>query len=85
MLSGDKYNGVSELAEGYTYIRGRCKQLGNLYSPNRDDGRCISGADYEIIVAQDDFVSHVDGIEKRSEDICRRISMSKIFANSNLF
>lgn len=81
MLSADQCNGVSELAEGHTYIRGRCKQFGNLYSPNRDDGRCISTLDFELLVHKDDFGSPVDIIESQSEDICGRVSMSK----SNLF
>ena len=80
MLSGDQGNGyVSELAEGHTYIRGRCKQLGNLYSPSRDDGRCFSNSDYEILLRTDEFGSPVDAIEKQSEDICRRVSMSTYF------
>lgn len=78
MLSGDQCNGVSELAEGHTYIRGRCKQLGNLYSPNRDDGRCFSNSDYEFLLPTDEFGSPVDVIEKQPEDICRRVSMSML-------
>lgn len=78
MLSGDNCSSVSELAEGYTFIRGRCKQLGNLYNnPNRNDGRCGSGSEYEFIVCADEITSPVDGFEKPSEDICRRLSMSK--------
>lgn len=79
MLSGDQCNGLSELAEGHSYIRGRCKQLGNLYSPNRDDGRSISCSDYECLLPKDEFASPVDVIEKQSEDICRRVSMSILF------
>lgn len=77
MLSGDQCNGVSELAEGHTYIRGRCKQLGSLYSPNRDDGRCFSNSDYEFLLHTDEFGSPVDAVEKQSENICRRVSMCK--------
>ncbi|XP_055322618.1 uncharacterized protein LOC129578306 isoform X2 [Sitodiplosis mosellana] len=77
MLSGDQGNGyVSELAEGHTYIRGRCKQLGNLYSPSRDDGRYFSNSDYEFLLHTDEFGSPVDAIEKQSEDLCRRVSMT---------
>ncbi|XP_031631573.1 uncharacterized protein LOC116345922 isoform X2 [Contarinia nasturtii] len=76
MLSGDQCNGVSELAEGHSYIRGRCKQLGNLYSPSRDDGRCFYNSDYEFLLHKDEFGSPVDVIEKQSEDICRRVSMT---------
>lgn len=78
MLSGDNCSSVSELAEGYTYIRGRCKQLGNLYNPNRNDGRCGSSSEYEFIVCADEITSPVDGFEKQPEDICRRLSMSKL-------
>lgn len=78
MLSGDQCSGVSELAEGHTYIRGRCKQLGNLYSPNREDGRCFSNSDYEFLLPTDEFGSPVDVIEKQPEDICRRVSMSML-------
>lgn len=83
MLSADQCNKVSELAEGHTYIRGRCKQLGNLYSPNRDDGRCFSGSDFEFLVHKDDFGSPVDVIEQQSEDICGRVSMSNCCCNNN--
>lgn len=76
MLSADQCNGVSELAEGHTYIRGRCKQFGNLYSPNREDGRCIT-SELELLVHKDDFGSPVDIIETQNEDICGRVSMSK--------
>lgn len=76
MLSGDNCSSVSELAEGYTYIRGRCKQLGNLYNPNRNDGRCGSGSEYEFIVCADEITSPIDAYEKQSEDICRRLSIS---------
>lgn len=76
MLSGDQCNGVSELAEGYTYIRGRCKQFGNLYYTNREDGRNFSASDYEIIICKDEIGQCIDGLEQRSEDICRRKSMS---------
>lgn len=89
MLSGDQGNGyVSELAEGHTYIRGRCKQLGNLYSPSRDDVRCFSNSDYEFLLRTDEFGSPVDAIEKQSEDICRRVSMSTYIAymaNNNIY
>lgn len=85
MLSGDQCNGgVSELAEGHTYIRGRCKQLGNLYSPTRDDGRCFSNSEYEFLWHKDEFGSPVDAIEKQSEDICRRVSMSE-YSNAYIF
>lgn len=76
MLSGDQCNGVSELAEGHTYIRGRCKQLGNLYSPNRDESRCFVTSDLEFLVHKDDFGSPVDAVEQQTENICRRVSMS---------
>lgn len=85
MLPGDQCNGVSELAEGHLYIRGRCKQLGNLYSPNRDDGRYFSTSDYEFLLHTDEFGSPVDAIEKQSEDICRRVSMSKYSKRNIVF
>lgn len=33
MLTGSKCNSVCECAEGYTYIRGRCRELIGLNSP----------------------------------------------------
>lgn len=33
MLTGSGCNGICQCAEGYTYIRGRCKKLVNLGSP----------------------------------------------------
>lgn len=33
MLTGSKCTGVCECVEGYSYIRGRCKQLVELHSP----------------------------------------------------
>lgn len=79
MLSGDNCSGVSELAEGYTYIRGRCKQLGNLYSPNRNDG-----TEYEFTVCTEEITSPIDAFEKHPEDICRRLSMSEYTSDSEL-
>lgn len=85
MLSGENCNAVSELAEGYTYIRGRCKQLGFVNNPQRNDGRYRSGTEYEIITCIDEVDSSIDGFENHSQDICRRVSMSKFPARVFFF
>lgn len=76
MLPGDKCSGVSELAEGYTYMRGRCKQLGGLQIGDREELECVSGSDCESFILNEGLFHRSESFDQRSEDICRRISMS---------
>lgn len=77
MLPGDKCNGVSELAEGHTYIRGRCKQLGELYHQVcQEDQDYILNSEYEGVICKENICHRAENLDQRSENICRRISMS---------
>lgn len=76
MLPGDQCSGVSELAEGYTYMRGRCKQLGGLQIGDREELECFTASEYETLILKDGLHVHrSESFDQRSEDICRRISI----------
>lgn len=78
MLPGDQCSGgVSELAEGYTYMRGRCKQLGGLQVGDREELECFSASEYDALILKDGLFHRSESFDQRSEDICRRISICK--------
>lgn len=85
MLPGDQCSGgVSESAEGYTYMRGRCKQLGGLQIGDREELGCFTGSEYDALILKDGLHVHrSESFDQRSEDICRRISIGAIDALRN--
>lgn len=79
MLSGAEcLGGVCTCAEEYTYLRGRCRQLGSIGSPCSDVVDCAFGFDRESVICQDNICTCSDGYYSRTENICRRVSMSKL-------
>lgn len=86
MLPGDQCSGgVSELAEGYTYMRGRCKQLGGLQVGDRDELECFSASEYDALILKDGLFHRSESFDQRSEDICRRISICIIKKKFDIF
>lgn len=86
MLPGDQCSGgVSELAEGYTYMRGRCKQLGGLQVGDREELECFSASEYDALILKDGLFHRSESFDQRSEDICRRISICKRLNYSRYF
>lgn len=76
MLTGSKCAGVCECVEGYSYIRGRCKQLVELHSPCNQDTDCFFGYDRDSVVCKENLCECSEDFYERSENICRRKSMN---------
>lgn len=79
MLSGAYCNddGKCDCINGHTYLRGRCRKLLNLYETCDEDTDCFFGYDRESVVCRENKCECADGYYQRTDNICRRISMSK--------
>lgn len=77
MQTSENCNAINESDEGYTYIRGRCKQFGQFYSSIRGNRLEPHSSDYELVALSGELsATSIDGFREHSEDICRRVSMS---------
>lgn len=85
MLTGSHCasNGVCECADGYTYVRGRCRQLAPLHAACHEDVDCFFGYDRESVACAERTCQCTPDYYQRDVNICRRKSMSEY--SSNLF
>lgn len=74
MLTGAKCeNQVCTCDTGFTYVRGRCRQLANLGEPCNEDIDCFFSYNREAVVCgQDRKCQCAPGFYLRSTNVCRR-------------
>lgn len=79
MLTGAHCSGITnacECADGYTYIRGRCRRLAPLHGRCNETVDCFFGFDRESVACVDQTCRCSPDYYQRTENICRRKSMS---------
>ncbi|XP_065089555.1 tenascin-like [Ochlerotatus camptorhynchus] len=73
MLTGAKCEDkVCTCDTGFTYVRGRCRQLANIDQPCNDDIDCFFGYNREAVVCRDGKCQCAPGFYLRSTNVCRR-------------
>ncbi|XP_062565402.1 prion-like-(Q/N-rich) domain-bearing protein 25 isoform X2 [Armigeres subalbatus] len=73
MLTGAKCeNQVCTCDTGFTYVRGRCRQLANLDQPCNEDVDCFFSYNREAVVCDDGKCQCAPGFYLRSTNVCRR-------------
>lgn len=79
MLNGFECSGVCTCVEGFTYIQGKCRILSDLGGPCDDDIQCNFGFDRETVECKNNICECAPGSYRRTDNICRRISMRNNF------
>lgn len=78
MLTGGQCeNGVCTCVSGLTYLRGRCRKLVALGELCDDDISCDFGGERGSVACLNNRCECAIGFYKRTENVCRRISLSK--------
>ncbi|XP_001655599.2 prion-like-(Q/N-rich) domain-bearing protein 25 isoform X3 [Aedes aegypti] len=73
MLTGAKCeNQVCTCDTGFTYVRGRCRQLANLDQPCNEDIDCFFSYNREAVECRDGKCQCAPGFYLRSTNVCRR-------------
>lgn len=78
MLSGGRcQNGVCTCVNGLIYLRGRCRNLVDLGEFCDSDFDCNFGGERGSVTCLNNKCECAIGFYKRTENVCRRISLSE--------
>lgn len=80
MLTGAQCaDGKCSCVSGYTYLRGRCRKLVALGEPCDEVHDCQFNGQRDSVQCLNNICDCAEGFYKRTENVCRRISLSMIF------